>query len=188
MLTFDQVLLLQEKIESAANKIKQLQAENDALRSKCAELTNALSSKSELLSNFETEQSKIENGILNALNRLNVIENSLLHSADNSSQQKVEQTKISVQRNNELQNQQIQNPQQQVVQPQQIQNPQIQEQQKQENQQFEQNTNSEQNDFQQSFSDFEDSEEINQTENTFDNAPVQQEENSSTESDQFDIF
>lgn len=183
MLTFDQVLLLQEKIESAANKIKQLQAENDALRSKCAELTNALSSKSELLSNFETEQSKIENGILNALNRLNVIENSLLHSADNSIQQKVEQTKISVQQNNELQN-----PQQQVVQPRQIQNPQIQEQQKQENQQFKQNTNSEQNDFQQSFSDFEDSEEINQTENTFDNAPVQQEENSSTESDQFDIF
>ena len=50
MITFDQILLLQEKIESAANKIKQLQAENDALRSKCAELTNALSSKSEQLS------------------------------------------------------------------------------------------------------------------------------------------
>ena len=86
MITFDQILLLQEKIESAANKIKQLQAENDALRSKCAELTNALSTKSELLSSFESEQSKIENGILHALNRLNAIENSVLHSTGNTSQ------------------------------------------------------------------------------------------------------
>ena len=86
MITFDQILLLQEKIESAANKIKQLQAENDALRSKCAELTNALSTKSELLSSFESEQSKIENGILHALNRLNAIENSVLHSAGNTLQ------------------------------------------------------------------------------------------------------
>ena len=102
MITFDQILLLQEKIESAANKIKQLQAENDALRSKCAELTNALSTKSELLSSFESEQSKIENGILHALNRLNAIENSVLHSAGNplqpeSTSVKTEQKPVQVQ-------------------------------------------------------------------------------------------
>ena len=78
MITFDQILLLQEKIESAANKIKQLQAENDALRSKCAELTNALSSKSEQLSSFEQDQGLIESKIVNLINRFNNIENSVL--------------------------------------------------------------------------------------------------------------
>ena len=132
MITFDQILLLQEKIESAANKIKQLQAENDALRSKCAELTNALSTKSELLSSFESEQSKIENGILHALNRLNAIENSVLHSAGNplqpeSTSVKTEQKPVQVQQEeifshqeNNLQSQtQLQNsepiPQEQIL-------------------------------------------------------------------------
>lgn len=132
MITFDQILLLQEKIESAANKIKQLQAENDALRSKCAELTNALSTKSELLSSFESEQSKIENGILHALNRLNAIENSVLHSTGNplqpeSTSVKTEQKPVQVQQEeifshqeNNLQSQtQLQNsepiPQEQIL-------------------------------------------------------------------------
>ena len=131
MITFDQILLLQEKIESAANKIKQLQAENDALRSKCAELTNALSTKSELLSSFESEQSKIENGILHALNRLNAIENSVLHSTGNTLQPestsvKTEQKTVQVQdenfshQENNLQSQtQLQNsepiPQEQIL-------------------------------------------------------------------------
>ena len=132
MITFDQILLLQEKIESAANKIKQLQAENDALRSKCAELTNALSTKSELLSSFESEQSKIENYILHALNRLIEIENSVLHSTGNTLQPestsvKTEQKPVQVQQEeifshqeNNLQSQtQLQNsepiPQEQIL-------------------------------------------------------------------------
>ena len=61
-------------------KISQLQAENDALRSRCAELTNALSSKSEQLSAFEQDQGKIESGILKALDRLSAIENSVLQT------------------------------------------------------------------------------------------------------------
>lgn len=78
MNTLDQVLLLEQKVESAVEKIQQLQAENDALRSKCAELTNALSAKSEQLSSFETDSSRIETGIQKALDRLNSIENSIL--------------------------------------------------------------------------------------------------------------
>ena len=81
MISLDQVMLLEQKIESAVAKIQQLQAENDALRSKCSELTNALSSKSEQLSSFETDQSQIESGILKALDRLNQIENSVLKVA-----------------------------------------------------------------------------------------------------------
>lgn len=80
MISLDQVLLLEQKVESAVAKIAQLQAENDALRSKCSELTNALSCKSEQLSTFELDQNKIESGIINALNRLNSIENKVLNA------------------------------------------------------------------------------------------------------------
>ncbi len=86
MISLDQVLLLEEKVERAVEKIQQLQAENDALRSKCSELTNALSSKSEQLSTFEQDQSRIENGILKALDRLAAIENSVLDAAGSAVQ------------------------------------------------------------------------------------------------------
>ena len=82
MISLDQVYLLEQKVESAVAKIQQLQAENDALRSKCNELTNALSAKSEQLTSFESDQSQIENGIKKALDRLNSIENSVLKTAE----------------------------------------------------------------------------------------------------------
>ena len=78
MITLDQVMLLEQKVESAVAKIQQLQAENDALRTKCQELTNALSSKTEQLSSIETDQNQIENGIKKALDRLLYIENAVL--------------------------------------------------------------------------------------------------------------
>ena len=81
MISLDQVLLLEEKVESAVEKIQQLEAENDALRSKCSELTNALSAKSEQLKAYESEQSKIESGIIKAIDRLNSIENTVLKAA-----------------------------------------------------------------------------------------------------------
>lgn len=81
MVSIDQVLLLQKKVESAVQKIVQLKAENDALRSKCSELTNALSEKSELLASFTADEKKIEDSILGALDRLNTIENNLLDKA-----------------------------------------------------------------------------------------------------------
>lgn len=98
MISLDQVLLLEQKVESAVNKITQLQAENDALRSKCAELTNALSSKSEQLSSFEQDQNKIESGILQALNKLSSIENSVLKVAAGAAlqQQKASETSSAV--------------------------------------------------------------------------------------------
>lgn len=94
MITLDQVLTLEQKVESAVVKIQQLQAENDALRKQCAELTNALSSKSEQLSSFESNQSQIESGILNALDRLNQIENSVLKVAGQDAIQNQRQPQI----------------------------------------------------------------------------------------------
>lgn len=80
MISVDQIYLLQQKVESAVQKIEQLKSENDALRTKCSELTNALSEKTELLSSFMADEKKIESGILSALNRLNSVENALLDS------------------------------------------------------------------------------------------------------------
>ena len=84
MISLDQVLLLEEKVESAVAKIQQLEAENDALRNKCSELTNALSAKSEQLKAYESDQQKIESGIIKAIDRLNSIENSVLKGAGQS--------------------------------------------------------------------------------------------------------
>ena len=86
MISLEQILLLEKKVESAVAKIAQLQAENDALRTKCSELTNALSSKSEQLSSFENDQNKIESGILKALDRLSSIENSVLKVVQNNTE------------------------------------------------------------------------------------------------------
>jgi len=81
MISIDQVLLLEQRVESAVKKIEQLNAENAALRSKCAELSNALNAKSEQFSSFQSDQSKIEEGILKALSRLNAVENVVLSAA-----------------------------------------------------------------------------------------------------------
>lgn len=103
MISLDQVYLLEQKVESAVAKIQQLQAENDALRNKCAELTNALSAKSEQLTTIETDQDQIESGIKKALDRLSSIENSVLKTVSSmatsgqaapSSNQTVRQTVI----------------------------------------------------------------------------------------------
>ncbi len=85
MISIDQVLLLQEKVESAVQKIVELKAENDALRNKCSELTNALSEKTELLNSFTADEKKIEDSILCALDRLNKIENSFFTNAGQNS-------------------------------------------------------------------------------------------------------
>ncbi|MCR5620914.1 MAG: hypothetical protein K6G18_03585 [Treponema sp.] len=85
MISLDQVLLLQKKVETAVEKInfltgqiEQLKNDNDALRTKCAELTKALDEKTELVSSLEANQGKIEEGILTALNRLDTVENAIL--------------------------------------------------------------------------------------------------------------
>ncbi|MCR4949134.1 MAG: cell division protein ZapB [Treponema sp.] len=84
MISLDQILVLEQKVESAVGKIQQLEAENDALRNKCSELTNALSAKTEQLAAYESDQKKIESGIIKAIDRLNSIENSVLKAAGQS--------------------------------------------------------------------------------------------------------
>ena len=82
MISLDQVQLLEQKVGSAVEKITQLSAENAALRTKCAELQNALDAKTEQFTSFQSDQNKIEEGILSALDRLNTVENTVLESAN----------------------------------------------------------------------------------------------------------
>ena len=113
MISLDQVLLLEKKVESAVAKIQQLQTENDALRKKCDELTNSLSSKSELLSSFESDQNQIENGIKNALDRLSSIENTVIETFSSLSNQKTNIGQVdstnTIQSNNKIINNNISN-------------------------------------------------------------------------------
>ncbi len=109
MISLDQVLLLEQKVESAVAKIAQLQAENDALRKRCSELTNAFDSKSEQLSTFQLNQDKIETGIKKALDRLTSIENSVLDVVSQSNPQPVNHNTV---QNIPVQN--VQNPSTQI--------------------------------------------------------------------------
>ncbi|MCR4821630.1 MAG: cell division protein ZapB [Treponema sp.] len=111
MISIDQVLLLEERVESAVKKIEQLNAENAALRSKCAELTNALAAKSEQFSSFESNQSKIEEGILKALSRLNAVENVVLSASSAQSPSKPESVnQVQAPLSNQLQSQPVERP------------------------------------------------------------------------------
>ena len=82
MISFEKILVLEQKIEGAVAKIEQLTAENDALRRKCAELTNALSAKTEQLSAFQEDQNRIESGIIKALEQLDSISGKRSESAE----------------------------------------------------------------------------------------------------------
>lgn len=77
MVSIEQIAILEQKVESAVARIAQLTAENDALRSKCVELTNALSAKTEQLSAFQNDQNKIEVGIMKALEQLKSLEGTI---------------------------------------------------------------------------------------------------------------
>ena len=90
MISVETILLLQQKVESAVQKIEQLKSENDALRAERSELTKALSEKSELLSRFSADEKKIEDGILGALSRLDAVENALLDSGGGFSNAKAD--------------------------------------------------------------------------------------------------
>lgn len=84
MITLDQVLLLEQRVESAVKKIQQLESENDALRKECSKLKNAFDAQSEQLSSLQGDQNQIEDKIRKALDRLNSIENSVMDDSTKS--------------------------------------------------------------------------------------------------------
>lgn len=77
MISLDQVRLLEQKVENAVNKILQLQRENAELKERCAFLESQASNLNQKVSNYESDQNQIEEGIVKVLKRLNVVEDAV---------------------------------------------------------------------------------------------------------------
>ncbi len=84
MITLDQIQMLERKVESAVAKIAALQELNAVLRDKNTELEHANGMLSQRISSFEADQGRIEQGILNALDRLNSMESAVLKSSSSA--------------------------------------------------------------------------------------------------------
>lgn len=80
MISLSQIQLLEEKVESAVAKIMQLNQEKEALAKRCLQLEEENKLLQENLLSFEQDQKRIEQGIIKALDRLNVVENSVLQA------------------------------------------------------------------------------------------------------------
>lgn len=90
MITLDQVQLLEKKVETIVSKINDLQRQNSALQEKNRELIEKNSLLMQKISTFEADQNRIEEGILNALDRLNSMENSVLKVGTSAINQNVQ--------------------------------------------------------------------------------------------------
>lgn len=82
MISLVQIQLLEEKVESAVAKILRLTKENEDLIQRCAQLEAEKVELQGNLLNFHQDQERIEQGIIKALDRLNVVENSVLQAVE----------------------------------------------------------------------------------------------------------
>ena len=80
MLNLDQVRLLENRVEKAVGKIQSLTSENTHLRSQLSGLQTRVSELEGLVRSFKDDQGRIEEGILNALDRLSAFEDSVFHA------------------------------------------------------------------------------------------------------------
>ena len=74
MLNLDQVRLLESKVERAVQMIKSLHTEKDSLKKEIELRDKRISELEKLIVAFKDDQSKIEEGIINALNQLSAFE------------------------------------------------------------------------------------------------------------------
>lgn len=86
MLNLDQVRLLENRVEKAVSKIESLTAENNLLRSQLSGLQARVNELEELVRSFKDDQGRIEEGILNALERLSAFEDSVYHTEEATSE------------------------------------------------------------------------------------------------------
>lgn len=77
MLSLDQVRLLENHVEKAVGKITSLTAENERLRTQLSTLQERVRELEGFVSGFKDDQGKIEAGILNALEQLGALENTI---------------------------------------------------------------------------------------------------------------
>ena len=76
MLNLDQVRLLENRVMKAVGKIESLTAENGLLKNQLTSLQSRVNELEGLVRSFKDDQGRIEEGILNALDRLSAFEDS----------------------------------------------------------------------------------------------------------------
>ena len=77
MLSRDQVRLLENRVEKAVGKRQQLESENERLRGQIDSFQGRIGELEGLVRAFKDDQGRIEEGILNALDRLSAFEDSV---------------------------------------------------------------------------------------------------------------
>ncbi|MDR2102219.1 MAG: cell division protein ZapB [Treponema sp.] len=77
MVTLEQVKLLETKVAKAINFVRQVTEENNALKGKVDSYERRIDELEILIHQFKEDQSRIEDGILSALDRLNQFEDAI---------------------------------------------------------------------------------------------------------------
>lgn len=76
MITLEQVLLLDEKIQKAVDTITTLRQENTSLKTRLGEYQTRIEELEVLIKDFKNDQGEIEEGILKALKQLDMVDSS----------------------------------------------------------------------------------------------------------------
>jgi len=95
MLNLDQVRLLESKVERAVQMIKSLHTEKDSLKKEIELRDKRISELEKLIVAFKDDQSKIEEGIINALNQLSAFEDAS-YTRKNEARPQVAETEMPV--------------------------------------------------------------------------------------------
>ena len=80
MLTLEQGKLLEGKVESLIGMVKSLYAERDALKDTLQKKEKQIEELNNKVFSYEAEQAKIEERVVNALNQLDIFQNSVAHA------------------------------------------------------------------------------------------------------------
>lgn len=78
MITLDQIKQLDHKVRKAIDKINTLKNENNMLQEKLDNYQLRIEELEVLIDTFKEDQSEIENGIIDALNQLDILEDNIV--------------------------------------------------------------------------------------------------------------
>ena len=79
MITLDQIKQLDHKVRNAVDKISTLKSENSMLQEKLDNYQIRIEELEVLIDTFKEDQGEIENGIIDALNQLDILEDNIVH-------------------------------------------------------------------------------------------------------------
>ena len=77
MITLDQIKQLDQKVRKAVDKISTLKNENNMLQGKLDNYQLRIEELEVLINTFKEDQGEIENGIIDALNQLDILEDNI---------------------------------------------------------------------------------------------------------------